>query len=181
MKLQRLEIINFRNLKNVVFDIPQDKKVIAFTGRNGIGKSTIIDSIMWLLTDETLVYGCQNADNVDVNNKKEAVNVKAVFIKDDGVELKLQRVLTPTFTKSGEFKNYTNELFINDANYSVKDYITRIRNQELGISYDNDPEVSGFNTLRSVFDYNYLNNNYQVNLPTQESTTQRPLFLAYSF
>lgn len=157
MKLKRLEIVNFRNVKNFSIDVPSNSKAIILNGKNGIGKSTILDAIYWLLCDETLVYGSQGSDNIDKNNRKEPVDITAIFVKDNGEDLKLRRKLTPKFTKTGEFSKYDNELEINDASYSVKQYFARIKNEELGILSENDPEVSSFNTLRCLLDYNYLN------------------------
>ena len=99
------------------------KKTTILSGKNGSGKSTIIDAIFWLLTDETLVYGCQNSDNLDKNDRKLPVNVCGYFIKDNGESLKLRRKLTPKFNKAGEFSKYDTELEINDAEYSVKQYL----------------------------------------------------------
>lgn len=163
MRLNKLEIINFRFVKNLTFEVPNDSKGIIFTGKNGIGKSTIIDSILWLLCDETLVYGGQNSENLDKSDRKTPVEVSAVFIKDDGSKLELKRILTPKFNKLGEFTKYDTQLMINGAEYSVKQYFARIKNEELGIFIENDPDVTSFNTLRCILDYNYLNTiKYQV-------------------
>ena len=110
MKLKRLEIVNFRNVKNFSIDVPNNSKAIILNGKNGIGKSTILDAIYWLLCDETLVYGSQGSDNIDKNNRKEPVDITAIFVKDNGEDLKLRRKLTPKFTKTGEFSKYDNEL-----------------------------------------------------------------------
>ena len=163
MRLIKLEIENFRAVKDLTLEFPTDKKCAFIGGKNGCGKSTIIDSILWLLCDETIVYGCQNDDNLDKNERLKAVNVCGTFIKDDGSELKLRRKLTPKFTKAGEFSKYENEPEINDSPYTIKQYIARIKNQELGIKNENDPDVSSFNTLRCILDYNYLDTiKYQV-------------------
>ena len=163
MKLVSLEIERFRNLKNLNLTFPSDKKAIILSGKNGIGKSTILDSILWLLCDETIVYGGQNDDNLDKNDRKSPINVCATFVKDDGSTLKLRRALTPKFTRSGEFSKYEPLLEINDVSYPVKQYFTRIKNQELGINSENAPDVTSFNTLRCILDYNYINNiKYQV-------------------
>lgn len=157
VRLTKLEIENFRALKNYTLELPLDKKTTVLSGKNGSGKSTIIDAIFWLLCDETLVYGCQNSDNLDKNDRKLPVNVCGYFIKDNGESLKLRRKLTPKFNKAGEFSKYETELEINDAEYSVKQYFARLKNEEFGILQDNDPDVTSFNTLRCILDYNYLN------------------------
>ena len=156
MRLKKLSIRKFRNLNDVEFDIPDGKKAIVFSGENGIGKTTMIDAVMWCLCDETIVYGKENSDNIDKNNRKEPIEVTCLFVKDNGDELELKRKLYPKFTKSGEFSTYANELYINGADYAPKKYFARILNDELGVKLENDPDVTSFNTLRSIIDYNYI-------------------------
>ena len=156
MRLKKIDIVKFRNLSNIHFEIPEGKKAIVFSGLNGIGKTTIIDSVMWLLCDETLVYGKENSDNLDKNNRKDTVEVSCLFVKDNGDELELKRKLYPKYTKTGEFSTYANEFYINGADYASKKYFARLLNDELGVKIENDPDVSSFNTLRSIIDYNYI-------------------------
>ena len=156
MRLKKIDIVKFRNLSNVSFEIPDGKKAIVFSGLNGIGKTTIIDSVMWILCDETLVYGKENSDNLDKNNRKDTVEVTCLFVKDNGDELEFKRKLYPKYNKAGEFSSYANEFYINGADYSPKKYFARLLNEELGVRLENDPDVTGFNTLRSIIDYNYI-------------------------
>ena len=156
MRLKKIDIVKFRNLSNVSFEIPDGKKAIVFSGLNGIGKTTMIDSVMWILCDETLVYGKENSDNLDKNNRKDTVDVTCLFVKDNGDELELKRKLYPKYNKAGEFSSYANEFYINGADYSPKKYFARLLNEELGVRLENDPDVTGFNTLRSIIDYNYI-------------------------
>lgn len=156
MRLKKIDIVKFRNLSNVSFEIPEGKKAIVFSGLNGIGKTTMIDSVMWTLCDETLVYGKENSDNLDKNNRQDTVEVTCLFVKDNGDELELKRKLYPKYNKAGEFSSYANEFYINGADYSPKKYFARLLNEELGVRLENDPDVTGFNTLRSIIDYNYI-------------------------
>lgn len=156
MRLKKIDIVKFRNLSNVSFEIPEGKKAIVFSGFNGIGKTTMIDCIMWLLCDETIVYGKENSDNLDKNNRRDTIEVSCLFVKDNGDELELKRKLYPKFTKTGEFSTYANEFYINGADYASKKYFARLLNEELGVKVENDPDVTGFNTLRSIIDYNYI-------------------------
>lgn len=156
MRLKKIDIVKFRNLSNVSFEIPEGKKAIVFSGLNGIGKTTMIDSVMWTLCDETLVYGKENSDNLDKNSRKDTVEVTCLFVKDNGDELELKRKLYPKYNKAGEFSSYANEFYINGADYSPKKYFARLLNEELGVRLENDPDVTGFNTLRSIIDYNYI-------------------------
>ena len=142
MRLKKISIVKFRNLSNVEFEIPDGKKAVVFGGRNGVGKTTMIDSVMWLLCDETIVYGKENSDNLDKNSRKETVEVTCLFVKDDGTELELKRKLYPKYTKSGEFSSYANEFYINGAEYASKKYLARLLNDELGVKVENNPEVT---------------------------------------
>ena len=155
MRLKRLEIVKFRGIENKIFEIPQDKNVCAFIGRNGTGKSTSVDAVMWLLCDETFVYGGQNANNLDKNSRNTPLEVIGVFVKDDGTELELKRSFKQKLKKDGTFSTYGNDLFINGASYSVAEYFDRLKS-ELGIPKENDPNVTSFNTIRSILDYTYL-------------------------
>lgn len=162
MKLKKLEIVKFRGIENKTFEIPQNKNVCAFVGKNGIGKTTSVDAIMWLLCDETFVYGGQNANNLDKNSRETPLEVIGTFIMDNGSELELKRTFKQKFKKDGTFSTYANELYINGATYTVNEYSDRIKS-ELGIEKDNDPNVTSFNTLRSILDYTYLSSiKYQV-------------------
>ena len=156
MRLKKIDIAKFRNLSNVHFEIPDGKKAVVFSGYNGIGKTTVIDVVMFVLCDETIVYGKENSDNLDKNNRRETLEVSCLFVKDNGEELELKRVYYPKFAKTGEFSSYANEFYINGAEYKSKQYFARLLNDELGVKLDNDPDVSSFNTLRSIIDYNYL-------------------------
>ena len=52
MRLKKIDIAKFRNLSNVHFEIPDGKKAVVFSGYNGIGKTTVIDVVMFVLCDE---------------------------------------------------------------------------------------------------------------------------------
>src|SRR5512137_1710922 len=48
MKLTSLSITGFRNLNNVKLEFDADKKIFAFTGPNGHGKTNILEAIFLL-------------------------------------------------------------------------------------------------------------------------------------
>lgn len=50
MKINKLDIKNFKAIKHITFD--KNKKVNLITGENGNGKSSILDAIRYILTDE---------------------------------------------------------------------------------------------------------------------------------
>ncbi len=78
MRIQSLEIKNFRVIKSAKIDFPD--KVIAIIGKNGAGKSSIVEAISWAL------YGNQAArtgkDEIKSTFAKESENceVKVTFL-----------------------------------------------------------------------------------------------------
>jgi len=150
MFLNELKIKKFRGVENQDFTFT--KHLVGLGGKNALGKSTIIDSIMWVLCDETNVYGKENSLNIDKNNPKEPLEVTCVFTKESGEKLELKRIYKASYTKDGEFSKFSNEFFINDAKYSSTEYFKRL-NQEIGLE---EETLKGFNTLRCLMDFNYL-------------------------
>ena len=155
MYLTKLKITKFRKLENLEFDFSKDK-INILIGNNGIGKTTVLDSILWLIADETLIYGKTNADNLDKNKPNDCLCVEGIFRKDDPNntdELVLKREFKPKFTKDGEFADYSNKLYINNAEYSVKDYTARLY-QEIG--FNTDYVTKSFNDFMALCDFDYL-------------------------
>lgn len=151
MYLKELTITRFRGIKDLHLDFENNINVLDAV--NGAGKTTILDSVLWLLADETLVYGGDNSQNIDMNNPKEELDVEGLFIKSDDTELKLKRTYVASYTKTGEFSSFSNTLYINGAKYTVTEYKARI-NQEIGLK--EDVPVKGFNTIRAIMDFDYL-------------------------
>lgn len=156
MIIKNLEIINFRGIKNLHFDF--NKKINVFSGRNGIGKTSVIDAIMWMLTDETLVYEKQNADNRNTNNLKEVVNV-ILELANENENYVLERKYYDSYKTdmNGDliFAKTVNEFKINGAKYGAKEYIDFIKYNVLKL----DRSVvlpKEYNIVRSVVDYNYF-------------------------
>lgn len=157
MKLNNLKITSFRNIKDLEFDF-DDLNFIQ--GKNALGKTSIIDSIMWLLCDETYVYGKSNEDNKDKNNTRNPIVIECKMTKDNGNTLELKREYFEKWkindeTNEEEFVRIENKFYINGATYKANDYFDRIRN-EIGIKYDT--KVKTFNLLRCLIDYSYLSN-----------------------
>lgn len=156
MILKNLNIVKFRSLENKKFNFEKNNSIYVFDAKNGVGKTTILDTILWILADETLVYGADNTKNLDVNKPDDELCVEATFLKDDNeTELVLKRCYKPSYTKGGEFSSYANDFYINGAKYQVKEYKARI-NQEIGLK--EDVATKGFNTMRAIIDFDYLGN-----------------------
>ena len=152
MKLINLKIEKFRKLENLEFDFEDGINLIS--GDNGIGKTSILDSILWLLADETLIYGSTNSENLDKNNPREQLAVEGLFMKDKNQALlTLRREFKPKFNKEGEFTDYSNKFYINNAEYSVKEYKGRLY-QEIGLN--TELITKGFNDIRALCDFDYF-------------------------
>lgn len=75
MKIQRIEIINFRKIDKMVLDNLQDKNIISFIGKNGTGKTSILKAIEFNLTG--------NSDDVGITKDKMKVDITYIVNKDN--------------------------------------------------------------------------------------------------
>lgn len=174
MKVKKIKINNFRGLKDLevnLFDFNN------FNGKNGIGKSTIIDSVMWCLCGETLVYGKQDSDNRNSNSIRDIINV-VLTIDFDGTETTLERKYYDNWVidKEGKekFSEVKNLFFINGAKYKKDEYFDFIKNI---VSVPNNIKFpKDFNLLRCLMDYNYYSSiDYKISRKfTEELLTLKP-------
>ena len=157
MLIKSLSIQKFRAVENVDFQFKDG--INAFGGENGVGKTTILDSILWVLCDDTLITGQDNSKNLDDNATDKPIHVEMALELASGVELNLKREYQPKFTKEGTFSSYSNKFWINDASYTSTEYFKRLK-KEFGIV---DPEIKKFNVLRALLDFDYFGTiDYQV-------------------
>lgn len=153
MQIKKLKIEEFRGLKDLEFDFKEGLNL--FSGSNGIGKSTIIDAIMWVLCDETLVYGKQSADNRNQNNLRDIIKVSLVLDND----LVLERTYYDKYKEDSEgnlrYDKLVNEFRINGAKYGSKEYFDYIKYNI--IKLDRNVIIpKDYNLIRSLMDYNYF-------------------------
>lgn len=74
--LTKLELTNYRNIKYIVLDFLGNSKII---GENRIGKTNILESIYWLLTDK-LLDGSNDISTIKpLSDTKLEVSVKGYF------------------------------------------------------------------------------------------------------
>lgn len=151
MKIKKLELKSFRGLKDVEYNL--NDKLNIFSGKNGIGKSTIIDSIMWVLCDETLVYGKTDSDNRNQHNLKDVINV--VLTLEDGttLERKYWDKWIEDLDGNYRFDKVENQFFVNGAKFTKAKYINFLK-EKIGLI--NDIKTDKFNLLRCLMDYNYF-------------------------
>lgn len=155
MQVVSVKINSFRRLKDFYCDFKDGINV--FTGKNGLGKTTIIDAIMWLLTDETLVNGKDMAGNKNSNNIKDELNVEIEL--DNGNILK--RVYFDKWREDLDgnliFEKVVNDFYINGAKFKKTDYFGFIYDKILHLDKNiNIPK--DLNLLRCLVDYNYFGN-----------------------
>ena len=99
MKINSLEIVNFRsyqNKHNITFSIKPDKKITLFLGDNGGGKTTLLNAIYWCLTGELtpscdLTEGIKNTD-AKISNPDAQCYCELKYFHDD-INYRLRRTL----------------------------------------------------------------------------------------
>lgn len=87
MRLQRVEIRNFRCFKDLTFEVPKNNGLYLLSGKNltnprsgsnGSGKSTLMDSITWCLYGQT-ADGDKSGDLMNLYGSGQGYSVKLVF------------------------------------------------------------------------------------------------------
>lgn len=121
MKIKRILIENFRGIENL--EINLNGKNMLIEGKNGQGKTTIIDSFTWLMFGK--ISNCEVAkfEVQNINHKEEDSIVECEF--EDGTVLKKINKLKVT-KKRGTLEviidGNTNEYYINDVSKKMKEY-----------------------------------------------------------
>ena len=129
--LKRLELKNFKGTKDLNIEFGP---VTRISGDNGTGKTTIMDSFMWLL------FGKDSKDRKDykvktINEKGEEIHgVEHTVIGElevDGNLIKLQRIYKEQWTKKrgqaeSELKGHTTVYLINDVPATMKEYNEKV-------------------------------------------------------
>ena len=150
MKIKKLKINQFRGLKDLEFDL---QEINVFSGKNELGKTSVIDSVLWVLTGETLVYGKQDSDNRNEHNLKDVVNVIVEFENGLVLERKYYDVWKEDLEGNLRFSRVENQFYINGAKYKQQEYFDFIK-EMLGLKTIIKPKE--INLLRALVDYNYL-------------------------
>ena len=128
IRIKRLELTNFKCFKHK--EIVFDSEVTTIKGRNGAGKTTIADAILWCL------FGKNSQGQADFDLKTHDENGKPTPNLDHSVEMELdcdgkaislKKTLKEVWIKkrgSDEqvFKNNTTEYLVNGDSYTAADY-----------------------------------------------------------
>ena len=137
IEIRKLELTNFKCFRNKEFSFDQD--VTTIRGRNGVGKTTIADAILWCLFGKNsqgqsaFDLKTHDADGRPIPNLDHSVEIilsVSSSVAGDVIaqkEIALKRTLKETWVKkrgSDEqvFKNNTTEYFVNGEAYTAKDY-----------------------------------------------------------
>lgn len=120
MKIKSLLIENFKGIRR--FELSPNAEVTKIKAKNGVGKTTIYDSFLWLL------FGTNSAGDskfdVRTNGSPLEIEPTVTAILDvDGKEIELKKVLASKFAKeTGEFKETKTECYINGVKKGPKEY-----------------------------------------------------------
>lgn len=127
MKLLKLKLQNFKGIRNSEFDFGGIDASIY--GDNATGKTTVFDSLCWLL------FGKDSLDRADFEIKtiengepihKVNHEVEAEFLNDDGNSFTLRRVYREKYSspRGGDTKltGHTTDYFINEVPVKEKEY-----------------------------------------------------------
>lgn len=89
MRLQKLYINNFLSYKELTLEIPKDKNIVGIIGKNGAGKSSLLEAIPWCL------YGKTNRNSLErhIPNIQDPKKAKVTLIFDN--ELVVERQKNP--------------------------------------------------------------------------------------
>ena len=136
IKIRKLELTNFKCFRHKEISFDQD--VTTIRGRNGVGKTTIADAILWCLFGKNAVgqstfdFKTHDTDGKPIPNLDHSVEMVLhidTILEDKSFEkdIILKRTLKETWVKkrgSDEqvFKNNTTEYFVNGEAYTAKDY-----------------------------------------------------------
>ena len=83
MKITKVKIENFRNIKSSEFDLTQRTAIV---GKNHIGKTNTIQAIYWLLTD-TLIDGSSEVDTI-ISQDEPRATASVEITTDNGDVIK---------------------------------------------------------------------------------------------
>lgn len=129
--LKKLELKNFKGVKELQIDFGV---VTRISGDNGTGKTTVMDSFMWLL------FGKDSKDRKDYKiktineNGEDLHGLEHTVIAElevDGTLIKLQRTYKEKWTKQrgqakSELKGHTTEYLINDVPAQMKEFNEKV-------------------------------------------------------
>lgn len=97
IQLKRLELTNYRNIDYAQYDFNGSSVII---GENRIGKTNILESIYWLLTDKLLDGSSDSSSIKPLKDTKLQVSVKATFLIDDEKTITIEKQYGENWVKT---------------------------------------------------------------------------------
>ena len=132
IKLKKLTLQNFKGIKS--FELEADGDNISVYGQNKTGKTSLIDSFLWLLFDKNSegmsVFSIKTLDKD--NNPIHKLNHEVEAVLDvDGSEMTPKKIYKEKWVKKrgeeeAEFSGHETEYFWNEIPISQKDYKEKI-------------------------------------------------------
>lgn len=120
MAIKSLEIENFKGINR--FEFVPGKTLTAISAKNGVGKTSIYDSFLWLLFG-TNSAGESKFEIRPKNAPNEIEPTVTATIEVDGKETEFKKVYSSKFSKeTGEFKEYKTECYINGVKKGVREF-----------------------------------------------------------
>lgn len=148
MILKRLNIVNFKNHETREFIF--NKKISCFTGKNGIGKTNVLDALYYLSFSKSFI---NNADNQNIRNNEEFFTIRGVYEID---QMEENIVLSFSKSKGKSLKRNDKEYEKISAHIGLIPLVI-INPQDIKLIFDGSAERRKFvDAAISQYDKNYL-------------------------
>ncbi|MCK9576970.1 MAG: ATP-binding protein [Clostridia bacterium] len=147
--IKEIELTNFRNIEHKIYKFNDWRNAIC--GKNAIGKSNVLQAIMWLFTSKLLNGSPNDADNKPIGKSDIVVSVKATIqIADEFHTIEKQYA---EIIKDEKLIGHTTSYIIDRIAYkTIKDAEERL-NSMLGI---NDRLIAMNPLFIDILDYKVL-------------------------
>lgn len=122
MKLTKVHIQNFKNLKNFILDI-KGQMNFEFLAKNAFGKTSIADAIFWVLTGKLLSGSSDIMSIKPKDDSKQLVSVELTF--DDGTTIMKtyqENWVRTRGTQNKRLEGHSTNCFINGINIPVNKF-----------------------------------------------------------
>lgn len=135
--IKSLNLLNFAGVRS--FDLSAEGKDVVISARNGRGKTTIADAVMWVLTGKDSIGNApgtafpiktRGADHEFLHGLEHGAEL---VINVDGTDMALKKVYSEKWTKKRDsaeklFEGHETQHYIDDVPLSEKEYQARLSN-----------------------------------------------------
>ena len=135
-RIKKVKIENFRNIKSVEFNVNGDATIVA--GKNGIGKSNVVNALVWFFTDSIYTDNLGVGEN-DINSivpkdqiKGEKVSVEVTFTNDTILR---KDYITGYDRLTGKPNKHTTKGYVNGIESKNLDEFKNVLNQLVGFEH----------------------------------------------